>query len=263
MEVGGEDASVDWICPPGRDPHYLEAKPSYMLKAAKADLVLSVGLELETGWLPPILRGARNPKVMPGAPGYLEAGSLIRLLGLNPGATRAEGDVHPLGNPHFMVDPLRAAEVAEGLGKRLGELDAGHAPAFAGRASKLAARLRAEEKDWQARVKAAAPGPLLTEHRSFTYFLDRFHLETLGELEPKPGIPPTASHLVAMAGKARGMRAKLVLVEDFFDRAGADKLASSVEGLRVAVVKVAPEKPAPGAYDEVIEGLVKAVEGKP
>jgi zinc/manganese transport system substrate-binding protein len=257
-EVGGDAVLVDVIASADRDPHFLEAKPSYMVKASRADLVFSNGLELEVGWLPPILKGGRNPKVLPGTPGYLEAGSLIEVLEKPLGAvSRAEGDVHPDGNPHFMLDPIRAGTVAMGLAERLAELDQAHAEGFRQRAQALDERLKKKTEDWKARVQASQVGQAFTYHKTLVYFFDRFGLKNAGTLEPKPGIPPTASHLLELIRVAKERQVKLCLVEHYFDLGAANKLAGEVPGLRVRkAVVMTPD------LDGTFEALVKDVEGK-
>lgn len=257
-QVGGKDVHVDVVASPDRDPHYLEAKPSYMLKAAKADLVLSDGLELEVGWLPAILRGGRNPKVLPGAPGYLEAADFIVPLEKATGAvSRAEGDVHPNGNPHFLLDPLNAGKVAVGLGARLGALDPANDKAYAQRAEALDADLKAKTAAWQKRVKASGVTQAFTYHKTLVYFFERFGLKNMGNLEPKPGIPPTAAHLLDLAKTAKAQGVKLCLVEHYFDLGAASKLKEAAPELRVAkAVVMGPD------LLKVYEDLVLAVEGR-
>lgn len=257
-EVGGDEVKVEVICAPDRDPHYLEAKPSYMIKASKADLVFSNGLELEVGWLPPILRGGRNPKVLPGTQGYLEAGTLIEPLEIpRAGVSRADGDVHPSGNPHFMLDPMRAGVVAEGLATRLGELDAAHAADYKARAAALKKRLDGKTEGWKKRIAASGVTQAFTYHKTLVYFFDRFGIKNVGFLEPKPGIPPTASHLLELIKVAKDLNVKLCLVEHYFDRGAAGKLQTEIPGLRVETAEVMSAD-----LDGMYENLVKLVEGK-
>jgi zinc/manganese transport system substrate-binding protein len=257
-ELAGPGAAVDTLCPAGRNPHDLEAKPSFMVKVSRADLVVATGLELEQGWLPNILRGARNPKVLPGTPGYFEAGSVIQPLEVLTGATRAGGDVHPAGNPHFMLDPLRAGDVAVALAARLGQLDPAQRAVYQGRGLAVQARLKEKAAQWQQRIKKSAPHPLYTYHKTLAYFLERFGLDSAGQLEPKPGIPPTAGHLVQLVQLAKERGVGLILVESFYDRAGADKVAGAVPGLKVRMVDAQPVKP-DARVEDAIQGLVDAV----
>jgi ABC-type Zn uptake system ZnuABC Zn-binding protein ZnuA len=257
-EVGGDAVKVEVIASADRDPHFLEAKPSYMVKASHADLVFSNGLELEVGWLPPILKGGRNPKVLPGTKGYLEAGPMIEPLEIpKPGFSRADGDVHPDGNPHFMLDPIRAGIVAVGLAERLAELDAANADGYKARAAAMKKRLEEKTAQWQQRIKASGVTQSFTYHKTLSYFFDRFGLKNAGNLEPKPGIPPTAAHLIELIKIAKEQGVKLCLVEHYFDRGASGKLANEVAGLRVATaVVMGPD------LDKLYEDMVKNVEGQ-
>lgn len=263
-EIGGDDVKVSSVAKGTQDPHYIEAKPSYMLNVSRADLVVSVGLELEIGYLPPILQGARNPKVMPGSRGYLEAGSLIDPLEVPHGkVSRAEGDIHPLGNPHFMLDPIRAGEVAVGIAERMGEIDPSHAAQFKSKAQAIQSRLKAAVPKWQARIEKSGVKKIITYHKTLTYFLDRFHVQNPAILEPKPGIPPTAGHTLDVIGTIQSEKVPLILVENYFDPSVTNRIKESVPSVRVEVVPVSVEG-APGikTVDDLFEKLVSAIERK-
>lgn len=261
-EVGGDFVEAESIARGTQDAHFLEAKPSFMLKANRADLVLAIGLELETGWLPNILRGARNPKLQ--GLGFLEVGPGVKPLEVAQWKlSRAEGDVHPGGNPHLMLDPLRAGEVAMLVAKRLGELDAAHATAFAENAARLKHRLEAKTKDWQARLIKSGVKSVVSYHKTYTYFFDRFGIRNPAILEPKPGIPPTSSHIIEVTEMIKRDKIPLVMVENYFDPAVTNKIKSAVPGLRVAVTAVSVEgEPKVKNLDDLYESLVSAVEGK-
>jgi zinc/manganese transport system substrate-binding protein len=261
-EIGGDEVSVDAIVKGTKDPHYVEAKPSFMTKAMKADLVISIGLDLETAWLPSILRGARNPKVMKGRLGYLEVGPLVRPLEVPSGAmTRSEGDVHPYGNPHVTLDPIRMGEIAVKIGERLGELDPAHRETFLNRAKSLQNRLQEKTKVWQKRVESSGVKSVVTYHKTLTYFLDRFGLANTAILEPKPGIPPTSGHTLEVIALLKKEKAPVVLVENYFDSGILKKIRQDVPNLKSAVVAVAVEGEAGiKSLDDLYEELVRAVE---
>jgi len=263
QEVGGAEVKVESICRGSQDPHYIEPKPSYMVKASHADLLIAVGLGLEVGWLPSIIQGARNPRIAKGQPGFLEVGSLIEALDVPSGkVSRAEGDVHPEGNPHFMLDPIRVGQVALGIAKRLSELDPVHATQYGTRAAALEHRLSDKTKAWQERVRKSSVSKVITFHQTLRYFFARFHLEAVAILEPLPGVPPTAKHILEVIGKAKAEKVQLILVENFFDPAVAERVAKDVAGLRIAVVPVAVGGDAAvQTIDEVYETLVRAIEG--
>lgn len=263
-EIGGGEVDASSMAKGTQDPHFIEAKPSYMTKASKADLVVAIGLELEIGYLPPILQGARNPKVMPGNPGYLEVGPLVDALELpTTKITRAEGDVHPLGNPHVTLDPIRYGQIAVKVAERMGQLEPAHAEKFLKAAKALQARLVAKTKVWQARIEKSGVKKVVTYHKTLTYFLDRFHLENPAILEPKPGIPPTAGHTMEVIKTIQSQKIPLILIENFFDPTVTNRIKESVPTVRAVTVPVLVEG-APGinSIDDLYEALVAAIEGK-
>lgn len=262
-EVAGDLVNVESLGRGTQDPHFIEAKPSFMLKVNRADLVISIGMELEIGWLPSILAGARNPKVNPGERGSLEVGSAVEPLEVPKGTlSRADGDVHPAGNPHVTLDPIRAGEIAMRIAKRLGELDPSNAPKYEAGAKSLRSRLIEKSRDWDSRIRKSGVTQVITYHKTLTYFLDRFKIENPAILEPKPGIPPTSGHIIDVIKLAKEKKIGLVLVENYFDSTVTTKIKQEVPGLRAVSVAVSVDG-APGVkkIDDVYEGLVKAIEG--
>ena len=263
-EVGGDLISVESLGKGTQDPHFIEAKPSYMLKVNKADLVISVGMELEIGWLPSILSGARNPKVGAGAPGNLEVGPSVEPLEIPTGnISRADGDVHPAGNPHVTLDPIRAGEIALLIAKRLGEIDTANSAKYEANAKAFQARLIQETRVWAERVRKAGITKIVTYHKTLTYFLDRFKIANPAILEPKPGIPPTSGHIMDIIKLIKGQNIPLILVENFFDPTVTTKIKQEVPAVRAVTIPVAVEG-APGVtkIDDLYETIVKAIEGK-
>jgi zinc/manganese transport system substrate-binding protein len=263
-EVGQEFISAESIGRGTQDPHYIEAKPSFMVKANRADLLISIGLDLEIGWLPSIIRGARNPKIISGQKGYLEVGPLVDPLEVQTGnITRAAGDVHPFGNPHVWLDPIRAGEIGVIIAMRLGELDPSHAPQFRENAKALQSRLQAKTKTWQERIDRTGVTKIVTYHKTLTYFLDRFKLQNPAILEPKPGIPPTSGHILKVMETMQTENIPLILVENFFDSSVTKKISASNPTIRIATVAVSVD----GAngiltMDDLFETLVKSIEGR-
>ena len=262
-EVGGPDVSTSAFCKGTQDPHYLEPKPSYMVNASHADLVVSIGLGLEIGWLPGILQGARNPKIQPGQPGFIEVGPMLHPLEVATGkVSRAEGDVHPEGNPHVTLDPERVGDIAIAIGDRLAQLDPAHSAGFKSRAASMKARLAQKTKAWQQRIAKTGVKKVITFHKTLTYFFDRFQLENPAILEPLPGVPPTAKHTIEIIDKAKAEHIGLILVENFFDPTVAERVAKDVPGLRVAVVAVSVGgEDDVKSIDDVYEKIVQAIEG--
>ncbi len=271
-EVGGDRVEVRSICTGREDPHMVQGKPSFILAARDADLWIRVGLDLARGWEPAVSEGARNPRILPGRPGHLDAGTLIEPLDVPAGpVTRDQGDVHPAGNPHYWTDPWNGRVIARGIAERLAQLDPAGADDYAARLADFRRRIDermfgaalldriAGDEAWTALqtgeldARAAAAGvnlggwcaamrPLrgariLTYHRSWTYFARRFGLEIIGEIEPKPGIPPSGAWLDSLAERARAAGVRFILQEPFYSDRAARRLAERI-GAAVVVVPI-------------------------
>jgi zinc/manganese transport system substrate-binding protein len=192
-EIAGERAEIEILAPPNRDLHYLQARPSMMRAVRGADLLVAIGADIELGWLPVTLQQAANPNVLPGQTGYFEFAAQVELVDIGGVADRSLGDVHPLGNPHVYLDPVRMATIARALAEKLAELDPSYAEQFRARAAAFAGTIDAKLPEWRMRL-ADAPGAVLF-HQDANYLLYRFEVPLYGFLEPVPGIPPTASHV--------------------------------------------------------------------
>jgi zinc/manganese transport system substrate-binding protein len=217
-EVGGDRIAVDSIARGYQDPHFVEAKPSFILKLQKADLLVVVGRDLEIGWLPPLITQSRNGKVQPGAAGYLDASLQAQILDVPTGAiTRAMGDVHPLGNPHYWLDPENGKRIAKQIGDRLGQLRSGDKAYFDGRVADFSARIDAAERRWLASMAPYKGTKVVTYHSSFSNFALRFGLVIAGFVEPRPGIPPTPQHTLDLINEMKRQNVKIVMVEPYFD----------------------------------------------
>jgi ABC-type Zn uptake system ZnuABC Zn-binding protein ZnuA len=218
QEVGGEKVNVESIAKGYQDPHFVEAKPSFLLKLRQADLLISVGLQLEIGWLPPLITQSGNPKIQVGASGYLDASQFAEILDIPQGTvTRAEGDVHPLGNPHYWLDPDNGRRIAKGIAGKFGDMDPEDAAYFQQRLQDFEQRLAAAEQKWDAEMKPYHGRKVVTYHRSFPNFAKHFGLNVIGYVEPRPGIPPTPSHTLEIIQLMKRENCKVVLVEPYFD----------------------------------------------
>ena len=195
-EVGGDHITVDSIAKGYQDPHFVEAKPSFILKLQKADVLVGVGRELEIGWLPPLIQQSRNAKIQPGAEGYLDASLQAQILEIPTGeVTRAMGDVHPLGNPHYWMDPENGKRIAKETSPTSCAVRPNDRAYFTMRLADFTSRLDAAEKRWLAMMAPYKGTKVVTYHRSFPNFAERFGLDIVGYVEPRPGIPPTpAAH---------------------------------------------------------------------
>jgi zinc/manganese transport system substrate-binding protein len=217
-EVGGDKVSVEAIARGYQDPHFVEPKPSFILKLNRADLLVVVGRELEKGWLPPLITQSRNGKIQPGAAGYLDASLNVRILELPTGQiTRAMGDVHPLGNPHYWLDPNNGRRIAQTIQQKLTQLSPADAAYFAARYLDFDRRLAEAEKRWDAMMAPYRGTKVVTYHRSWPNFAERFGLDVVGYVEPRPGIPPSPAHILTLIQEMRRLGVKLILVEPYFD----------------------------------------------
>jgi zinc/manganese transport system substrate-binding protein len=217
-EVGGDHISVDSIAKGYQDPHFVEAKPSFILNLLKADVLIVVGRELEIGWLPPLIQQSRNGKIQQGAEGYLDASIQAQILEVPTGqVTRAEGDVHPLGNPHYWLDPENGKRIAKEIADKFDQLRPNDRAYFDQRLGDFISRLDAAEKRWLAMMAPYKGTKMVTYHRSFPNFAERFGLNIVGYVEPRPGIPPTPQHTLDLINLMKQQNVKLVVVEPYFD----------------------------------------------
>jgi zinc/manganese transport system substrate-binding protein len=217
-EVGGDHISVESIAKGYQDPHFVEAKPSFILKLQKADVLIVVGRDLEIGWLPPLVQQSRNGKIQPGADGYLDASLGARILEMPTGQiTRAEGDVHPLGNPHYWLDPENGKRIAKEIADKFDQLRPNDRAYFDQRLNDFTTRLDTAEKRWLAMMAPYKGTKVVTYHRSFPNFSERFGLEIIGYVEPRPGIPPTPQHTLDLMNEMKRQMVNIVMVEPYFD----------------------------------------------
>ena len=218
QEVGGDKVTVESIAKGYQDPHFVEAKPSFLLKLRQADLLVVVGLQLEIGWLPPLITQCGNPRIQVGANGYLDASQFAEILEVPQGTvTRAQGDVHPLGNPHYWLDPDNGRRIARGIANKLAEMDPSDGSYFQERFQDFDKRLTAAEQKWDAEMKAYHGRKVVTYHRSFPNFAKHFNLDVIGYVEPRPGIPPTPTHTLELIQQMKRENCRVVLVEPYFD----------------------------------------------
>ena len=217
-EIGGDKVAVEALARGYQDPHFVEAKPSLVLKLHSADLLIAVGRELESAWLPPLITQSRNAKLQPGGAGYLDASATAKILDIPTGQiTRAMGDVHPSGNPHYWLDPGNGRRIAKAIQEKLTQMSAGDAGYFAQRYADFDKRLTAAEQRWKAAMAPYRGTKVVTYHRSWPNFTDAFGLDVIGYVEPKPGIPPSPAHTLALVQTMKAQGIKLILVEPYFD----------------------------------------------
>ncbi len=230
-EIGGDRVSVTALAKGYQDPHFVDPKPSFILAVSRADVLIVVGRELEIGWLPPLLTSSRNGKIQAGANGYLDASMNVKILEIPTGQiTRAMGDVHPLGNPHYWLEPGNGRRIAQAIRDKFSQLAAANAPYFAQRYSDFDMRLAAAEKRWDATLAPFKGAKLVTFHRSWPNFMDRWGFNVIAYVEPKPGIPPSPQHTLEVIDAMKREDAKLIVVEPYFDLKTPQSIASQVGG---------------------------------
>ena len=248
-EIGGDRVDVVALARGYQDPHFVDPKPSFILAVNRADLYIAVGRDLELGWLPPLLTGSRNARVQPGASGYLDASRNVRILGIPTGQiTRAMGDLHPLGNPHYWLDPGNGRLIAQAVRDRLSEIAAADTAYFAERYDDFDRRLAAAEERWDATMAPYKGAELVTYHRSWPNFMERFGLEVIGYVEPRPGIPPSPLHIIELIGEMKSGGVRLIVVEPYFSLRTPQSIANQIEGGEILVLA-----PSVGGVDEATD----------
>jgi ABC-type Zn uptake system ZnuABC Zn-binding protein ZnuA len=237
-EIGGDKISVVALAKGYQDPHFVDPKPSFILDVSRADLLVVVGRELEIGWLPPLITSSRNSKIQVGGSGYLDASLNVKILEIPTGQiTRAMGDVHPAGNPHYWLDPGNGRHIAQAIKDKLSELDQADRAYFDQRYADFDKRLAAAEKRWDAVLAPYKGSKVVTYHRSWPNFMERFGLDVIGYVEPLPGIPPTPSHTLDVINEMKRQGAKIIIVEPYFDLKTPQAIATQVGGV---VLELAP-----------------------
>lgn len=236
QEVGGDKITVEALAKGYQDPHFVEAKPSFLLKLRNADLLISVGLQLEIGWLPPLITQSGNPRIQPGAKGYLEAAQFAEVLDIPAGPiSRAMGDVHPLGNPHLWLDPNNGRRIAKGIADKLAEMDPGDQAYFQQRYQDFEKRLAEADKRWTAQMAPFKGRKIVTYHNSWPNFAKHFGLDVVGYVEPRPGIPPTPQHTLELINMMKRENVKVLIMEPYFDSKTPNSIGAAT-GAKVLVL---------------------------
>ena len=264
--VGGEDVEVVSLTKGNQDPHFVDAKPDLVLQLNRADLLIRVGLGVEDGWLPPLQVNSRNGRIQTGGEGNLEASQAVELKDVPKSAVdRSQGDVHPGGNPHFMLDPHNGVKVARAIEARLAKLDATKAADFKKRGDAYVKDLEQRIKSWEAALKPLKGRAVVPYHKSWVYFEEWIGLQEAGTVEPKPGIPPSPEHVVKLIRTMRDKKVNLMLIEPYYPKSTAEHVAQETKAKLVTL----PTEPfgAPGAADEaksyfgVFDAIVARLKG--
>jgi ABC-type Zn uptake system ZnuABC Zn-binding protein ZnuA len=234
--VGGKRITAKHIGEGYQDPHFVEAKPSFVLQLRNADVWAFVGLDLEIGWMPLLLDGARNPRIRQGGSGYLDVSRAIPLLDVPSGnVDRSQGDVHPLGNPHYWLDPENGRRIARLFKAKFTELDPSGAADYSANEQNFEGRLNASERTWTDELAKIKGQPVVAWHTSWRYFAEYTKMNIVGFMEPKPGVPPSPAHLAGLIQTMRRTGAKVIIMEPFYDRKTADFVAART-GAKVLIL---------------------------
>jgi zinc/manganese transport system substrate-binding protein len=255
-DIGGDKVNLTVLAKPTEDPHFVDARPSFVVALRNADVLIDGGAELELGWLPPLLQNARNPKIEVGKPGRIQASEGVRLMNVPANVTRAAGDVHALGNPHFTVDPIIAKAVAQHIAQSFSALDPANAAFYEGNYKKFEATINAKLQEWGATMQPFHGQHIVAYHDSWPYFAHRFGVAIDIFLEPKPGIPPSPSHLTEVIAQMKAQHIKAIIVEPFHDRRIAEKAASATGAKVIEFSQFPGGLPGTDSYVKLIDTLV-------
>ena len=255
-DIGGDLVSVTVMAKPTEDPHFVDARPSFVVQLRTADVLIEGGAELEIGWLPPLLQNARNPKIEAGKPGRVVASQGIRLMNIPATATRAAGDVHALGNPHFMTDPIIGKAVAQHIAQAFAAVDPAHAASYEANGKKFEATINAKLQEWGTAMLPFKGQSVVAYHDSWPYFAHRFGMNIDVFLEPKPGIPPSPSHLAEVIGQIKAQKIKAIIVEPFHDRKIAERAASATGAKVVDFAQYPGAFPGTDSYIKLMDVLI-------
>jgi zinc/manganese transport system substrate-binding protein len=235
-EVGGSKVRVSHVSEGYQDPHYAEAKPSFILQMRKADVFAFVGLDLEIGWMSLLVDGSRNSKIRPGGSGSVDVSQAIDVLDRARGPVdRSQGDVHPLGNPHYWLDPENGRRIARLFARKFSELDSRNAAVYETNRKAFEDRLNAAEVAWQQQLATIKNKPVVAYHTSWKYLAEYTGMNIVGFMEPKPGVPPSPSHLAGLIMQMKRTGAKIIIMEPFYNRKDADFVASKT-GAKVVIL---------------------------
>jgi ABC-type Zn uptake system ZnuABC Zn-binding protein ZnuA len=263
--VGGDAVEVTTLARPTEDPHFVDPKPSFIRIVNQADVLIEGGASLEAGWLPPILDSARNARISPGSPGRVVAAEGIPLRDVPAQLDRSMGDVHPQGNPHFMLDPLLAKPVGQAIANAFCAVDHDRCPQYTAALERCRAAIDAKLPAWQATLAPFKDAKVVTYHKDFDYFFARFGITVVDTLEPKPGIPPSPTHLTELIPKMRAEKVALIVVEPYRERNNPDFVAEKT-GARVLALPAIPPGDAPdyvAFIDSEVQALADALRTKP
>lgn len=260
QSVGKDLVEVKSIARGDQDPHFLEAKPSYAVMLNQADLLIQVGLDLESGWLPLLMTQSRNPKIQSGEKGYLNASEGLEILEIPSGhVDRSMGDVHPNGNPHYWLDPRNALYISYRIAKKLGELDPANSAQYSQNQQAFQSQLKNKIDAWSQELRSVRGKKIVTHHKSFSYFVHWAGLQVVGYIEPKPGIPPSPGHLLSLIDLIKREMIPLIITENYYDTKSSKQVAEKTGAHFLILPTSVGGAPEVKTYEELIDFLVKKI----
>ena len=258
--IGGDQVAITTLAKPTEDPHFVDAKPSFIVKLNHADALIEGGAELEIGWLPALLDQSRNPKIASGALGHIACAQGIQLLEIPSTLDRSRGDIHAAGNPHYLMDPMNSKIVARHIAEAFCALDEKSCAAFRANLKSFTDALDTKLPEWQKKLEPFKGQQVVSYHNSLLYFGERFGLKMDLFLEPKPGVPPTPSHLVEVIMKMKEDKVRVILVDPYLNRRTAEAVAGKTGAVVVDVTQFpGGVKGTEAGYIPLMDYLVNAV----
>jgi len=258
-QIGGDKIDVTVLAKPTEDPHFVDARPSFVVKLRNADVLIEGGAELEMGWLPPLLQNAGNEKLAVGAPGRVVASQGLHLMNVPTDVTRAAGDVHALGNPHYMIDPIIAKTVADHIAHAFAAADPPNAAAYEASEKAFEATIDAKLQEWGRALLPFKGTNIVAYHDSWPYLAHRFGFTIDTFLEPKPGIPPSPSHLAEVIEKMKAQNSKAIIVEPFHNRKIAERVAAATGAKIIDAAQYPGALPNTDTYVALIDAVVARI----
>ena len=266
-EIAGDKVNVTSATTAAQDPHHIEARPSLIARARNADLLVCSGSDLESGWLPPLLSQSGNRRIQPGGPGYVEASQWVTRLEIPTVIDRAQGDIHPGGNPHVHTDPRNIARVATALIEALARVDAPNAETYRSRGKAFLERWRDATQRWEQKAAPLKGMRIVVHHKEWTYLIAWLGMKEVGSLEPKPGVQPTPTHLAELVARMKSEPAKAIVYGSYNDPAAARFLAqrTGIAAVQLPYTVGGSERAKDlfGLFDDTIERLLGAANAAP
>jgi zinc/manganese transport system substrate-binding protein len=251
--IGGNKVSVISIATGYQNPHFVDPKPSYIISLSNADLFVTVGLDLETGWSPQLLTSARNSKIQKGSPGYVDASESVGLLQVPSSSNRGEGDIHIYGNPHYWLDPLNGKVIGRNIANGLERIDPGNKPFYEANLFTFFSRIDAKMKEWQGKMAPFKGTKVIAYHNEWVYFERRFGLQVVDFMEPKPGIPPSPSQLVKVIKEVQANKIKVIISSPYFTTSSSDVVSKQTGAKELTLATSVAAFPAIKTYFDLFD----------